>query len=50
MIKEGRSTVMQSFRVRLNDSGPDNVRGNGDDKLFEQQGILSLSDIPGGHL
>ena len=40
MIKEGRSTVMQSFRVRLNDSGPDNVRGNADDRLFEQQGIL----------
>src|SRR5205085_5467911 len=37
MIKEGRSTVMQAFRVRLNDSAPDNVRGNVDDKLSEQQ-------------
>ena len=41
MIDEGRSTIMQSFRVRLNDSGPDNVRGNGDDRLFEQQGIFA---------
>ena len=40
MIKEGRSMLMQAFRVRLNDSGPDNVRGNGDDRLFEQQGIF----------
>ena len=31
---------MQSFRLRLNDSGPDNVRGNADDRLFEQQGIF----------
>ena len=46
MIKEGRSTLMQAFRVRLVDSGPDNVRGNGDDRLFQQQGILAPSGPP----
>jgi plastocyanin len=40
VIKEGRSMVIQVFRVRLNDSGPDNTRNNADDTLFEQQGIF----------
>lgn len=39
VIKEGRQTVGQVFRARVSDSGPDGVRGNGDDVLFAQQGI-----------
>jgi hypothetical protein len=31
--------VVQVFRVRVNDSGADGVRGNADDVLFAQQGI-----------
>jgi plastocyanin len=37
--KENAQTSAQLFRVRVNDSGPDGVRGNGDDTLFAQQGI-----------
>jgi hypothetical protein len=36
---EGKSMVIQVFRVRVNDSGADNIRGNGDDRLFAQQGF-----------
>jgi hypothetical protein len=39
MIAEGRETVMQLFRIRLDDAGVDGVRGNNDDKTFAQQGI-----------
>jgi len=37
-IKEGKQGVLSVFRVRLNDSGPDGVRGNADDKLFASRG------------
>jgi len=39
-IREGRGTVAQVFRVRLNDSGPNGTRGDGDDQLFAQQGFF----------
>jgi hypothetical protein len=39
VVKEAAQTSSQVFRVRVNDSGPDGVRGNGDDTLFAQQGI-----------
>lgn len=34
---EGRQTVNDTFRVRINDAGPDLIGGNADDKLFAQQ-------------
>jgi hypothetical protein len=38
-IREGDSSVLQLFRVRVNDSGSNNVRGDADDRGFAQQGI-----------
>jgi plastocyanin len=38
-VVEAKQTVVQVFRVRVNDSGADGVRGNADDVLFAQQGI-----------
>ena len=38
-ISEGRQTVMQVFRLRLNDSGANTVRGDGDDRIFSTQGV-----------
>lgn len=38
-IREGKNTVMQTFRVRMNDAGPDGVSGNADDRIFATQGI-----------
>jgi Tol biopolymer transport system component len=39
MIKERKDMVLQIFRVRVNDSGADGVRGNADDRTFATQGI-----------
>jgi serine protease AprX len=38
-ISEHKSSVMQLFRVRLEDSGLNGVRGDADDRLLAQQGI-----------
>jgi len=38
-VNEGESMVMQSFRMRVNDSGPNGIRGDADDRNFAQQGI-----------
>jgi hypothetical protein len=38
-IKENNATVLQVFRMRLNDSGPNGVRGDSDDRLFATEGI-----------
>lgn len=40
MIGEGRQSILQAFRIRVNDSGANGVRGDGDDDLFEQQGVF----------
>jgi TolB protein len=40
MIKENKATVLQVFRLRLTDSGPNGVRGDGDDKLFAMEGVF----------
>jgi hypothetical protein len=40
LIKEDRSTVLQIFRLRVNDSGTDGVRGNSDDAIFATQGVF----------
>jgi hypothetical protein len=37
---EGSDAIVQVFRIRLNDAGVDGIRGNGDDTLFEQQGVF----------
>ena len=39
MIPEGKSMVLQAFRVRLNDSGANGSPGDADDRGFSQQGI-----------
>jgi hypothetical protein len=38
-IKENKASVVQIFRLRLNDSGPNGVRGDSDDRLFASEGI-----------
>jgi hypothetical protein len=38
-IVENRQTVTQIFRLRLNDSGVDTVRGTADDRIFSTQGF-----------
>jgi hypothetical protein len=39
-IRDGKQSVLQTFRVRLTDSGSNGTLGDGDDRLFEQQGVL----------
>jgi hypothetical protein len=39
-IDEAKESVIQVFRLRLNDAGPDGIVATSDDKLFAQQGIL----------
>jgi hypothetical protein len=39
-IREGTAATAQVFGVRLKDAGPDRLEGNGDDKLFAQQGLF----------
>jgi hypothetical protein len=38
-IQTSEQAVIQVFRLRLNDAGPDGVPGGGDDTLFQQQGL-----------
>jgi hypothetical protein len=38
-IEEQRQTVVQTFRVRVNDSGPNGIRGDSDDSIFATQGV-----------
>ena len=40
-VKEGATSVVQAFRVRLNDSGANGIRGDSDDKLFATQGVFA---------
>jgi hypothetical protein len=40
LVKEGQSTVLQTFRLRVNDSGLDGIRGNADDAIFANQGVF----------
>jgi photosystem II stability/assembly factor-like uncharacterized protein len=39
MVKEGKTTVLQTFRIRLRDSGTNGTRGDADDRGFAMQGI-----------
>jgi hypothetical protein len=38
-ILEGKDMILQVFRGRLTDAGPNGIRGDSDDLLFEQQGV-----------
>ena len=38
-VRGGKYSVLQVFRVRLNDAGTNNIAGDGDDVLFAQQGV-----------
>jgi hypothetical protein len=38
-VTEAKKSVLQVFRARVNDSGPNGTRGDGDDRTFATQGI-----------
>src|SRR5438132_634841 len=40
LIQEQRQTVVQAFRVRIDDSGANGVRGDSDDRIFMTQGVF----------
>jgi hypothetical protein len=40
LIQEQRQTVVQAFRVRIDDSGANGIRGDSDDRIFATQGIF----------
>jgi hypothetical protein len=40
LIQEQRQTVVQTFRVRVDDSGANGVRGDSDDRIFATQGVF----------
>jgi hypothetical protein len=39
--KQGKNAVLQAFRVRINDSGTNGIRGDSDDRLFAQEGLFT---------
>jgi hypothetical protein len=39
-IEENRAMILQSFRVRIDDSGANGVRGDTDDRIFMTQGVF----------
>jgi Tol biopolymer transport system component len=40
LIQEQRQTVVQAFRVRIDDSGANGIRGDSDDRIFATQGVF----------
>jgi hypothetical protein len=40
LIQEHRQTVIQAFRVRIDNSGANGVRGDSDDRIFATQGVF----------
>jgi Tol biopolymer transport system component len=40
LIQEQRQTVVQTFRVRVDDSGANGIRGDSDDRIFATQGVF----------
>jgi hypothetical protein len=40
LIQEQRQTVVQPFRVRIDDSGANGIRGDSDDRIFATQGVF----------
>jgi hypothetical protein len=41
LIQEQRQTVVQAFRVRIDDSGANGIRGDSDDRIFMTQGLFA---------
>jgi Tol biopolymer transport system component len=41
LIQEQRQTVVQAFRVRIDDSGANGIRGDSDDRIFMTQGVFT---------
>jgi hypothetical protein len=39
MAQEGKAALLAAFRIRLDDSGANGVRGDSDDRIFATQGI-----------
>jgi hypothetical protein len=40
LIQEQRQTIVQAFRVRIDDSGANGIRGDSDDRIFMTQGVF----------
>jgi hypothetical protein len=40
LIQEQRQTVVQAFRVRVDDAGANGIRGDSDDRIFATQGVF----------
>jgi Tol biopolymer transport system component len=40
LIQEQRQAVVQAFRVRVDDSGANGIRGDSDDRIFATQGVF----------
>jgi TolB protein len=40
LIQEQRQTIVQAFRVRVDDSGANGIRGDSDDRIFATQGVF----------
>jgi hypothetical protein len=41
LVQEQSQTVVQAFRVRIDDSGANGVRGDSDDRIFATQGVFA---------
>src|SRR5207247_6756715 len=40
LVQEQRQTIVQAFRVRIDDAGANGVRGDSDDRIFATQGAF----------
>jgi hypothetical protein len=40
LIQEAQQAVVQAFRVRIDDSGANGIRGDSDDRIFATQGVF----------
>lgn len=40
LVREQRRTIVQAFRVRVDDSGANGTRGDNDDRIFMTQGVF----------
>ena len=40
LVQEQRHAIVQAFRVRVDDSGANGIRGDGDDRIFATQGVF----------
>jgi dipeptidyl aminopeptidase/acylaminoacyl peptidase len=41
LVRENRRAILQAFRVRVDDSGTNGVRGDSDDRIFATQGVFA---------